>query len=301
MAREPNSTKRRPFAEGRAADFEHEASEVLTSLGFKLTHRLSADKPLVISLQAARHDGSFQRRYGIELNMIVDGKAAAEAIERFNVSTEEDHEIFDEYWLIGQQVSTAARVMFDEASTRYNVFTLAQLTAELTKPKARASEKKARTRIGKAVKANQKNITLLIAAILQLLDEKLTDARSERPNSHEAVAKRAASIAEFEQLREMLVALDGAVKGFVSGKIEESAAVMSVNTFADGVQAWWKKGHEQILYSAFGTGIFTFSVSVCSLAGVNMHGKTVALVAGALAGGKPLVDALKGLGKGLFK
>jgi hypothetical protein len=32
-----------------------------------------------------------------------------------------------------------------------------------------------------------------------------------------------------------------------------------------------------------------------------MHGKTVTLIAGAIAGGKPLIDSLKGLGKGLFK
>jgi hypothetical protein len=33
----------------------------------------------------------------------------------------------------------------------------------------------------------------------------------------------------------------------------------------------------------------------------SMHGKTVTLIAGAIAGGKPLIDSLKGLGKGLFK
>jgi hypothetical protein len=301
MAREPNSTERNASNSRRALDFEHEVSAVLNSLGFKLTHRLSVDKAPAVSLHARRVELGREMDYGLELKLIVDAKAATEAIERFSRSTEEEGVEFDAYWLIGYQVSTAARTLFDHSSLRHYVYSLPELKQELSRRRTRSRTKKWRTKVGKAVGANHTNLLVTIAALGLLISERIAVEEAERPNSDDAIARRDAMIAGLRTLREELAELERDVRAFVAGRTKESAAVKSVNSFADGVQAWWKKGHEQILHSSFGTAVFTMSISICSLAGVSMHGKTVAMIAGALAGGKPLIDSLKGLGKNLFK
>jgi hypothetical protein len=69
------------------------------------------------------------------------------------------------------------------------------------------------------------------------------------------------------------------------------------NTFVQGIQNWWEKGHEKICNKALDAAIFISCLSVCSLIGCG--GATAVVVSGAIAGGKPVVDALKALSKRL--
>jgi hypothetical protein len=101
------------------------------------------------------------------------------------------------------------------------------------------SKATARTKIGKALKANEREIDLAIAGLLLQIEEKLADLRNERPNSEEAIAGRNKRVADYERMRAELENIRQMVALFKKGEVKEAKVVQSVNTFADGVKDWW--------------------------------------------------------------
>lgn len=158
---------------------------------------------------------------------------------------------------------------------------------------------KPRSKIGRALLANKHEIALSATALLILINEKIASLRAQRPNSNEAKSQLEEEIAQYEGLREQLDALTNAAASFAAGEVKEGTAVKSATGFADGVQSWWTKSHPKICERAFDMALFVSAVGVCSLAGAG--GLVSVIVSGALVGGKPVIDAIKSVGKSLSK
>jgi Domain of unknown function (DUF4062) len=170
---------------------------------------------------------------------------------------------------------------------------LKDLPDRLLAPSARRTKSKARTKIGKAVEANEKEINLAVAGLLLQIDAKVHALRGDRPNSHEAIAERDAHITEYERMRGELEHIRAMIGAFKKGTEKEASVVRSLKIFADGVRLWWNKNHDAILTKTFDMGLFTTAVGICSMAGAG--GNMAVAVSAVLVGGKPVGQALKGL------
>jgi hypothetical protein len=170
---------------------------------------------------------------------------------------------------------------------------LEELRTLFAAPRSPKPKGKAQTKIGKAVEANEKEIRLTIAGLILQIDSKIETLKDHRPNSPEAIAEQNASISEYERMRAELERVQVMVDAFKKGEEKEAKVVKSVKTFAEGVQGWWTRKHDEILTKTFDMGLFTTAVGICSMAGAG--GKFGVAVSAVLVGGKPVAQALKGL------
>jgi hypothetical protein len=202
---------------------------------------------------------------------------------------------FDEAWLVSN-LSVPDRPRLRYHLNRIRSFTLKELEGMLAplKPPP-AKPQKGRTRIGKAVFANEEQLQIAIAALTLLIDEKLAILKDYIPNDPDSVARKDASLKEYERLKADLVTIESSIKQFNDGAAKEPQIAKSVTTFADGVRSWWNKSHDGICKTAFDMSMFASAVGICSLAGAG--GNMSVAVSAALVGGKPVADAIKGLAK----
>jgi hypothetical protein len=156
-----------------------------------------------------------------------------------------------------------------------------------------------RTKIGRAVTEHKEQIALLVSAQLALIAERLAYLRAHPPNSPEAIEAVNSEIAHFEEIQLQLQDFDRSAKAGAKDAAEEAKVIEVTKTLAEGVRSWWTKRHEQICERAFEMGLFASAVGVCSLAGAG--GSLSVAVSGALIGGKPVVDAIKSVGKSFSK
>jgi len=161
-----------------------------------------------------------------------------------------------------------------------------------------APEDKARTKVGKAILRNEKDILIALAALELLIDEKLNALKDHFPNSDEAIAQKNAELSDYEKLRARVDEVKGALQKFLAGDSSETKTAKSVKTFTEGVQEFWTTSHQYVCQSTYNMGLFATAVGVCSLAGAG--GKMAVGVSAAMVGGKSVVDAIKGLGKKFF-
>ncbi len=159
--------------------------------------------------------------------------------------------------------------------------------------------RRTRSKIGKAIIDNRSQVQITTAALSFLINEKLESLRSQRPNSVHAKRDRDEQLADYESLRKQLAEFRAAVELFVGGSGKEGVAVKTARTFAAGVGSWWNRNHYRICERAFEMGLFLSAVGICSIVGVG--GPTSVIISGALAGGKPVVDALKSMAKLISK
>jgi hypothetical protein len=152
--------------------------------------------------------------------------------------------------------------------------------------------------VGRAVVANEQQISVTAAALHVLISERIASLQAERPNSDEAQARRDEMIEDYEKLKRNVDALAAAAAAFKKGEKTEVEAVKTTKTFAEGVQNWWAKGHMKIIDKSMDMGLFGCAVGICSMAGAG--GKMSAIVSAALVGGKPLAGALKDAAKKAF-
>jgi len=200
---------------------------------------------------------------------------------------------FSELWIVAQAFTHSA-VEVSREYARVRLLTLEQLKEALASPRPK-KRAKPRTAIGKAIRVNEVALATTIAALAVSIDERLEALAKERPNSHEATSNRDATIAQYKRLRSELVALKKATAKFNAGDANEAEVVRTSKSFSDGVRKWWNSSHEKILDKAYDMGLFALAVGVCSLAGSG--GQMAVAVSAALVGGKPVADALKGIGK----
>jgi len=155
------------------------------------------------------------------------------------------------------------------------------------------SNKVIRTTVAKAVSANAEAVVLEVSALSVLIDEKLEALRSQRPNSKEAVERHKESIADYERLKVRVDALERAVSAFRANANETQTLASTAISFKDGMQAWWRDKHQQILDTSFNMGIFLSALGICSLLGVSAD--VGATITGVIAGGMPVVQGLRSL------
>jgi hypothetical protein len=156
-----------------------------------------------------------------------------------------------------------------------------------------------RTAAGRVIVQNAAQIELQTASLTLLIDEKLATLRAERPNSREAQKRRDDQIADYERLKAQLEQLRTAAGAFSKAPKKERAAVEATKTFAEGVRSWWTKSHQRICERAFDMGLFLSAVGICSIAGAG--GTLGVVISGALVGGKPVIEAVKALGRTMPK
>jgi hypothetical protein len=159
------------------------------------------------------------------------------------------------------------------------------------------SRTRARTKVGRAVLKNETDLALIGASFIALIDSKIEELGQKRPNSDEAKAAVNGEIADYEDLRRRVQAFLDAAAQFSTEKIKEKVVVNATTSVAEGIGNWWSKKHVQICDQTFQMGLFLSGVLVCSLAGAG--GMLPVAICGAIAGGKPVVDAIKAArGKG---
>jgi hypothetical protein len=190
------------------------------------------------------------------------------------------------------------RGALDPAIRIYTIDELQELLAPYSPAGRRSAKASARTKIGKATEANERDIQIAIAALILQIDSKLDDLRLERPNSDDAIANRDSRISDYERMRSELENIREMVVQFTKGEVKETQLVKSVTTFREGVKNWWLKGHEGIISRTYDSALFLSSVGVLKLMSADM--KTGMIVAGAIIGGKTVVGGLKNLSKKLF-
>ncbi len=202
---------------------------------------------------------------------------------------------FDEIWLVSNlSVPEDSKRPYD--FDRIRSFTLKELerTLERLVPPPQKRQK-GRTKIAKAVFANEEQLQIAVAALTLLLDEKIAALKAYIPNDPDSIAQKDASLQQYLKLRKELTAIPTSIKEFNNGSEKEAEVVKTVTTFADGVRSWWNKSHHTICKTAFDMSMFASAVGVCSLAGAG--GNMSVAISAALVGGKPVADVIKGLAK----
>jgi hypothetical protein len=216
-----------------------------------------------------------------------------------------DDDRLDEVWVVTPKVTDTARDLFEALEKQISIYSIEDFEDMLRRqgyvPKRRTRSVQPQTKIGRATLLNQKEIIAISGSLIAFIDDRIAALNASLLNDPDSIAKRDETVRELARLKERVRAFGLSVAQFKKGQGKEEDVVRSATSLAEGVQDWWSKSYMTICTSSFSVALFTSAVSVCSLAGVSMHGKTIALVAGAIAGGKPLVDSLKGLGKGLFR
>ena len=276
---------------GTEAELLREVVAILTAAGWRFT---VSPEGLNVDFLASRTDLGRERRYAIECVVEIN---EGEVMARIN-HLQPWIRKFDEFWLVGYayDVPPTRKILDNErffnSGTGFRLLDLNELR-RIIAPPHQGAKRKARTKIGKALEVNEKEISLAVAGLILQIEAKIEALRGERPNSDEAITERNAHIAEYERMRTELEHIRMTVAAFKRGAEKETNVVRSLKTFADGVEKWWNKCHDAILTKTFDMGLFTTAVGVCSMAGAG--GKMAVAVSAVLVGGKPAAQALKGL------
>jgi hypothetical protein len=281
---------------------EQKTLEYLTQLfeaaNFQIQAELDLGGRAYPDMVVGREDLGRYRHYGIELALVKDSNTLKQKLNRLNqyVATAKRRHVFEEFWFVSN-LSVPKGVQLRKNHPQVRAFTIKEIELMLAKlsPKAATKPKtgKAKTKVGKAVEANEREIRLAISGLILQIDAKIEALRDQRPNSPEAIAEQEANVSEYERMRAELERIQTIVEAFTKGQEKEAKVVKSVKAFAAGVQAWWDKKHAEIVTKTFDMGLFATSVGICSMAGAG--GKMSVLVSAALVGGKPVAQALKGL------
>jgi hypothetical protein len=260
-------------------------------------HRDPGEKTSFLDLVATREHLGIIKRYAIEVVLVkenIDLSPHIDRLENYSIHRKRVNE-FDEIWLVSN-LSVPEEAQRQYPFDRVRSFTLKELEALLARlTPSPPQPSRGRTRIGKAVFANEQQLQIAIAALSLLFDEKIAALKDYVPNDPDSVARKDASLQQYEKLRAELNAVSASIAQFNKGDAKEPQIVKSITTFADGVRSWWNKSHETICTKTYDMGLFASAVGVCSLAGAG--GKMSVAVSAALVGGKPVADALKGIAK----
>jgi hypothetical protein len=268
-------------------------SDMLRAANFSIQHQLDLGKSGRPDLVAEREDLGRYRRYAIDVVLVTDAERLVGALDRLQnfAETRKDTE-FDEYWLVSNlsypHLGGKKRRHRYENVRAFAFKELERMLAKLPSKKKRPPVKKgtARTIVGKAVQANEKEITLAISGLILQVDEKLEKLRDERPNSDHAKAKAAEEASDLERMKAELERIRQLVAAFAKGKAPEKEVVKSVKTFRDDLQGWWDKSHDSLLTTTAKSALFVSSAGVLALMGANTPAALA--IVGALIGGKVL-------------
>jgi hypothetical protein len=250
------------------ADMRREVLTVLETSRWKILERARNSRRFSGDILAERTELGWERRYAIDCVLEINGAKIQDHYSRlknFIRQSKQPFAEFDEYWLVGYAYADEPMRKRPENDRHFRVLDLNELRALLAPPPAGKPKSNVRTKIGKAVQANEKEIKLAVAGLILQIDAKIETLRDHRPNSPEAIAENA-HISEYERMRAELEHIQAMVEAFKKGEEKEAKVVKSVTTFAEGVQSWWDKKHAEIVTKTFDMGLFAAAVGICSMA-----------------------------------
>lgn len=206
----------------------------------------------------------------------------------------------DEYWLVSNLSLPERPRLHTERYPNVRAFTIKEVERMLGRlnPKPRGGGK-AKTKIGKAVEANEKSIILAVEALKLQIEDKIAKLNDERPNDPDVVKKKDASIAELEEIRDELDRIKLAVQQFKKSEVKEKEVVETVHAFKDSLGKWWQKSHDTIYTSASNSALFIGATGLLHAIGAD-NGAALAIV-GSLIGGETVAKVLKAIPRDLFK
>jgi hypothetical protein len=280
------------------ADMRREVFTILEANQWKVLERAKNSRRFSGDILAERTELGWERRYAIECVLELNNAKIQDHYSRlknFIRQSKQPFAEFDEYWLVGYAYADQPMRKRPENDRHFRVLDLEELRKLFAKPPSRKPKGTARTKIGKAVETNEKEIMLSVAALMLQIEEKLTVLRGEMPNHPDSIAKRDAAISEFERMQAELENIRVMVTKFRTKQVKENEVVQSVTTFSEGVRLWWNKSRDQICEKAYDMGMFATAVTICSVAGAS--GNIGVALSAALVGGKPVADVVKGLAK----
>jgi hypothetical protein len=277
------------------------AVEIFEAANFKVA-RMGKGRLEMGDLLVEREELGRDRRYAVEFKEKLSLRDANQLLQKFrnHIRTSKiPFREFDEFWVVANRVDRDARKISVENSRQFRILDIEELRSILAvarPPAGKASASgMARTKIGKAVLANQKDIVLAVASLMLQIEDRLTGLRAERPNSAEAVAKRDGAISEFERMQAELENIRTMVTQFKKNEVKETRVVKSIAGFSQGIRNWWNRDHDKICARTYDMGLFATAVGVCSLAGAG--GPMAVAISAAFVGGKPVADAFKDIAK----
>lgn len=209
----------------------------------------------------------------------------------------------EELWIIGEEMRDGLNEERDQYGSP--ILFLHELDREVerlerARPPDRARpQPSARTRVGKALTLNGDELKTAATTSLLLVEDRLEVLNSERPNSTEAKAQKQKEIESLTVLRDQLAVIRDLPEQIKNGAVSEGQANKSVKSFADTVREYWNKNSEMICSRAVTIALFSSTVLVCKLAGAS--GDFTIAVSAAMAGGKNVMDGLKGIARKVFK
>ena len=251
-------------------------------------------------LIATRQELGRYRKFVVELALT---KSARDLSEKFagNIaySRSQKSQDIDEYWLVSNLSLPETPRVRSERAPNVRFFTIKELERMLGRlnPKPRGGGK-AKTKIGKAIETNEKSILLAVEALKLQIQDKIAKLNDERPNDPDAVKKKDASIAEFEEMRDELERVKAAVQQFKKNEVKEKEVVETVHAFKASIGNWWQKSHDTIYTSTSNSALFIGATGLLHAIGAD-SGAALAIV-GSLIGGETVAKVLKALPRGLF-
>ncbi|WP_315836901.1 hypothetical protein [Bradyrhizobium prioriisuperbiae] len=286
-------TKKRTKQPDKA--LQQEVGHLLYGRGYDITMGPLMSPSHRADLVARRKEAGRLHTIAIDFEVRLNFENIRAALERATDALKNTKLSLDEYWIVvsGQFSNIVAARGFDKRIQIFEIEDLREKLSRQVKPsKARSS--RARTTVGKAVEASEKEIKLAISGLILQIDEKLDKLGDDRPNSEDARAKIAADTSDLERMKAELERIRELVMAFNKGKAPEKDVVQSVKTFKDDIQHWWDKEHDGLLTSAAKSTLFVSSVGVLAL--MKADTPTAIAIAGALIGGK-VIKTIKKVGK----
>ncbi|WP_453965953.1 hypothetical protein [Bradyrhizobium elkanii] len=209
----------------------------------------------------------------------------------------------DEFWLVGELDRTSDVIDYRERySPKLKIMNVAEFEMALSRfprPALKQGPPPARTRVVKALIANADELQTATATSLALVEDRIAVLSQERPNSDQSIAQRDNELKALTQMKGQLETIRNLPGELKKGQVSEKDANKSIKSFSDGVREYWNANSEVICGKAVNIALFTSTVLVCKLAGAS--GDLTIAVSAAVAGGKTVMDGLKGIMRRVFK
>jgi hypothetical protein len=294
----------------RAAGYdagEKETAEHLTKLfeaaKFEIQREMDfGDRPrhdLIVS----REELGRYRRFAIEVSLVRDAQELPHKYDQLvRFARSRKVQDFDEYWLVSNLSLPARPRVHTDRYPNVRAFTIKEIERMLARlsPKRSGSKGKAKTKIGKAIEANEKAILLAIEGLKLQIEDKLAKLRDERPNDPDAIKKVDAAISEFEEMHAELERIKVAVQQFKKNEVKEKEVVQTVTTFKDTLGQWWSKNHERIYSSTSNSAIFIGATGLLHAIGAD-SAAALAIVGGFIGGSANVAKVLKSIPRSILK
>jgi hypothetical protein len=241
------------------------------------------------------------RRFVVEIALTKDARDLPEKFAgNVAYARSQKSQDIDEYWLVSNLSLPEQPRVQSARAPHVRFFTIKELERMLERLDPRRSgSRKAKTKIGKAVEANEKSILLAIESLQLQIEDRIAKLRDERPNDPEIVARKEASISEFDAMHDELERIKVAVQQFKKKEVPEKAVVQTVKGFKESVGEWWYKSRETIYTSTSNSAIFMGATGVLHAMGADST--TALAIVGSLIGGETVAKVLKSLPRDLFK